>query len=159
MHDTIDSKVGNECRSERYNRLFEIERPVGQPFSKAPLRYRTAETREQGNVPARPYPQCGVVWEMHRQHFGKDGDPLLQVNGFLWQIKISTLQSPAFSRAMRCRTGVVHDLDHGQHDRNLDKDADYSRKRRAGVEPEKTDRSGDGQLEEVASADERGWGR
>ena len=52
-------------------------------------------------------------------------------------------------------SGVVHDLDHRKHDRNLDQDPHNRRQRSARVKAEEADRSGNGQLEEVASANKR----
>ncbi len=50
---------------------------------------------------------------------------------------------------------AVHDLHHRQHHRHLDQHADDGRERRAGMEAEQADRGGDGELEEVAGADQR----
>ena len=46
-------------------------------------------------------------------------------------------------------------MDDGEHDRHLDQHADDGRERRARLEAEQGDRRRDGQLEEIARADQR----
>src|SRR5664280_2253162 len=61
-----------------------------------------------------------------------------------------------FGAALVPTAAAVDDRDHGQHDRDLDQNPDHGGKGGARIEAEKADSRGNGQLEEVAGADQGG---
>ena len=58
-------------------------------------------------LPARPYAQREVVWEPHRQHFGKGRRPLLQVNGLIMPGRVE-LCAPHLVYALVLRSAEGH---------------------------------------------------
>src|SRR5664280_3440252 len=61
-----------------------------------------------------------------------------------------------FGAALVPTAAAVDDRDHGQHDRDLDQDPDHGCQGGARIEAEQADGRGDGQLEEVAGANQGG---
>ena len=84
----------------------------------------------------------------------------------MWKVAISTRSTSCFlarNTLLHDRAGLVpatsaiHNLHHRKHDRNFDQHPDNSRQCCTRIKAEKANCGGNGQFEEVAGADERGW--